>query len=63
MKLYPKHEASREEDKGFTAEEIRKGHHWLYADVECVECGKVQSVAMAGSTDNGKCIKCGGVTR
>jgi ribosomal protein S27E len=63
MKLYPRHEASREADKGFTAEEIRKGHHWLYADVECEDCGKVQSVAMAGSTDRGKCIKCGGRTR
>lgn len=63
MKLYPKHEACNEQDKGFTAEEIRRGVHWLYADVTCVSCGKVQSVAMAGSTDNGKCIKCGGVTR
>lgn len=62
MKLYPKHEAKHEEDKGFTAEEVRRGIHWLYADVKCEECGKVQSVAMAGSTDNGKCIKCGGRT-
>lgn len=61
MKLYPKHEF-REENKGFTAEEIRKGYHWLYADVRCIECGKIQSLAMAGSIDNGKCIKCGGRT-
>jgi ribosomal protein S27AE len=62
MKIYPKHE-SREEDRGFTAEEIRKNHHMLYADVTCERCGKVQSVAMAGSSDRGKCIKCGGATR
>lgn len=62
MKLYPKHEFGSQEDKGFTAEEVRRGIHWLYADVTCTECGKVQSVAQAGSTDNGKCIKCGGRT-
>lgn len=46
----------------FTAEEIRRGEHWLYADVKCESCGKVQLLAMSGSTDNGKCIKCGGKT-
>lgn len=63
MKIYPKTEFPNEEDKGFTAEDVRRGIIWLYADVECEVCGKVQSVAMAGSTDNGKCIKCGGRTR
>jgi ribosomal protein S27E len=61
MKIYPKHDGPREQ-AGFTAEEIKRGIHWLYADVKCQECGKVQSLATAGSTDNGKCIKCGGKT-
>lgn len=55
MKIYP-------QENGFTADEIRHGIHWLFTDVVCEECGKVQSLAMAGSTDNGKCIKCGGKT-
>lgn len=63
MKIYPKHEPGDKKDRGFTADEIERGIHWLYADVTCEKCGKVQSVAMAGSTDNGKCIKCGGKTR
>lgn len=62
MKIYPKHNL-QEEDRGFSAEEIRRGIHWLYTDVECEKCGKEQSVAMAGSIDNGKCIRCGGRTR
>ena len=61
MKLYPKHNVP-EEQSGFTAEEIRRGDHWLNTDVKCESCGKVQSLAMAGSTDKGKCIKCGGRT-
>lgn len=61
MKIYPKHN-HHEEDAGFTAEEIRLGHHWLYADVKCVDCGKVQSVAQVGGI-GGKCIKCGGETQ
>lgn len=61
MKIYPKHNEP-EEFAGFSAEEIRNGDHWLYTDVKCEECGKIQSLAMAGSTDNGKCIKCGGRT-
>lgn len=61
MKIYPQHNIS-EEQAGFTAEEICKGIHWLYADVKCEKCGKEQSLANAGSTDNGKCIKCGGRT-
>lgn len=55
MKIYPPNE-------GFTADEIRRGIHWLYTDVKCEECGHVMSLAMSGSTDNGKCIRCGGKT-
>lgn len=61
MKIYPKSNGT-EEDSGFTAEEIRRGIHWLYADVKCKDCGKEQSLAMAGSIDNGVCIRCGGKT-
>ena len=61
MKLYPKHHG-HEEDRGFTAEEIRRGVPLLYADVICKVCGKIQSLAMAGSSDAGRCISCGGET-
>lgn len=61
MKFYPKHNVLKE-DAGFTADEIRRNHHLLYADVTCEQCGKVQSLAAAGSISNGKCIKCGGKT-
>jgi hypothetical protein len=61
MKIYPKTNEPPE-TAGFTAEEIKKGHHWLYADVTCTVCGKLQSLAMAGGTP-GKCIKCGGLTQ
>lgn len=62
MKMYPK-QYGTEDEQGFTAEEIRRGDQWLYTDVTCTECGKVQSLAMAGSIDNGKCIRCGGETK
>ena len=61
MKIYPKPNVP-EEHAGFTAEEIRKGHHWLHADVKCVECGKEQSLVQVGGI-GGKCIKCGGDTQ
>lgn len=61
MKIYPKINVP-EDQAGFTADEIRRGMHWLNADVKCEDCGKELSLAMAGSVDNGKCIKCGGRT-
>ena len=61
MKQYPKHNGP-EELRGFTADEIRRNEHLLYADVERTVCGKVQSLASAGSIENRKCIKCGGIT-
>ncbi len=61
MKLYPKPNLPKEE-QGFTEEEVRKGIIWLYADVTCTKCGKVQTAAAAGSITNGSCIKCGGRT-
>lgn len=62
MRIYPKPTNLNSPEGGFTAEEIKRGEHWLRTDVTCTECGKEQPLAMAGSTDNGKCIKCGGET-
>ncbi len=58
MKIYPPHPPK----DGFTTDEINRGIHWLHADVTCENCGKEQSLASAGSTDNGTCIRCGGRT-
>jgi hypothetical protein len=44
MRQYPKHNGT-EDERGFTADEIRRGIHTLYADNECPECGRIQPVA------------------
>jgi len=62
MRIYPYPKSESRPDGGFTADEITSGQWTLRADVECTVCGKAQSLAMAGSTDNGQCIKCGGKT-
>lgn len=62
MKIYPLPKDGLRPDGGFMAEEIARGDHWLHMDVECTECGKVQPLAIAGSTDRGQCIGCGGRT-
>lgn len=51
MHIYPPSE-------GLTAEELRKGHWALYADVHCDRCDRDYSVAQVGSVD-GNCPKCG----
>ena len=43
-KQYPKTNGP-EEDRGFTADEIRRGIHTIYADYECPDCGRIQPVA------------------
>lgn len=53
IKQYPKHNGS-EEDRGFTADEIKRGIHILYQDYECPDCGKVQAVSMGRI-----CLSCG----
>jgi len=45
-------------DEGFSADEIKRGLHWVYADVECPHCGKVQPVA-ATTYVGGPCVQCG----
>ena len=48
-------------DGGYTGEQIRKGHHWVNADITCPHCGKEQPVAMTGYL-GGPCVKCGRLT-
>lgn len=60
MKIYPKHNAP-EGAKGFSEEELRRGDHWLYADVTCEDCKKVQALSQVGGF-GGPCIRCGGRT-
>lgn len=55
MKIYAPKE-------GFSQDDIKQGNHWLRTDVICTVCNKEQPLAMAGSTDNGECIRCGGKT-
>ena len=63
MKFYPPRATKRDPDRdGFTHQEVKSGAMFLYADVQCHDCKFVMSLAMAGSTDNGKCVKCGGKT-
>jgi len=52
-RTYPK-----DRETGFTADEIRRGVHWVYTDYECPHCGKVQPVAALGSV-GGPCVCCG----
>ena len=48
-------------DNGFTADDVRNGRMWVYADVECPHCGKVQPVA-ATQYVGGPCVQCGQLT-
>ena len=57
-KFYPK-TVGHEENLGFSAEEIRLGHHWIYADVVCDNCGKEYHV----SQDGKNCRSCGEVLK
>ena len=53
MKIYPK--TDNLIDRGFTEQDIKNGTIYLYIDVQCVDCNKIQSYAQS----QGKCIKCG----
>ena len=55
IKLYPKHNAVSD---GFSADEVLNGIPWLYADIECQHCGKIQPVA-ATHYLGGPCVRCG----
>lgn len=54
MKFYPQ--------KDYSKDEIRRGIIFCCADVKCHDCQFEMPLAVANSTDNGKCIKCGGKT-
>ena len=47
--------------RNYTEAEVRHGHLWLYADVECPHCGKNQPVA-ATHYVGGPCVRCGELT-
>ena len=57
IKFYPKTN-SNEGDRGYSEEEIKRNLHWIYADIECPHCKKLQPVA-ATHYLGGPCIKCG----
>lgn len=64
MKIYPKRTGAFGEIQiGFSNEEIKDGTIYLFCDVECTNCGHIMTLADAGSTDNGKCTRCGGQTK
>lgn len=54
VKFYPKSHFD-DETNGYTAEEVKRGIHWLYADVICDSCGKDHHV----SEDGKPCHQCG----
>jgi DNA-directed RNA polymerase subunit RPC12/RpoP len=58
IKFYPKHSPGMDGNAGFSADEIKRSVHWLYADIECPHCGKLQAVANT-SYLGGPCIRCG----
>ncbi len=58
--MYPKTHGPVE-DRGFSADEIRRGIQWVYTDVTCPHCGKYQPVAATGYL-GGPCVACGELT-
>lgn len=61
LQFYPKHSADSTGNRGFSAEEVHNGHMWVYADITCPHCGKVQPVAVT-LYFGGPCCKCGKLT-
>lgn len=61
LQFYPKTTPDFDGNRGFSEEEVRKGHIWVYADITCPRCGKVQPVA-ATSYLGGPCCRCGNRT-
>jgi ribosomal protein S27E len=47
--------------EGFPADMVKRGEHWLYADVTCPACGKEQAVVATGYV-GGPCVGCGART-
>ena len=57
---YPKHDGA-EQDRGFTVDEIRRGLHLVYIDLECPHCGYIVSLANHRRRES-VCPRCGGET-
>lgn len=57
IKIYPNSYG----DGSYTAEEIRRGMHWVHADIECPHCGFNQPVTMTNYL-GGPCYRCGQLT-
>lgn len=55
MKFYPP-------TNKITKEDLTSGKVFVWADVKCEDCNHEMPLAMAGSIDNGKCVRCGGKT-
>ncbi len=60
FKFYPKTHGP-EDARGYSPAEIRSSQHWIYADVTCPHCEKVQPVA-ATCYVGGPCVACGQLT-
>lgn len=56
IKQYPKIEGLTR--VAFSVDEIERGEHTLWMDVECPHCGKEQSLARTGYI-GGPCCRCG----
>lgn len=62
MKFYPPKYVENGLRDGFTYNQVVSGAMFVYADVQCQDCKHTLPLAVAGSTDNGKCNRCGGKT-
>lgn len=60
LRFYPKPNGDASE-RGYSADEIRRGIHYIYADVQCPHCAKEQPVAATGYV-GGPCCGCGKLT-
>lgn len=60
VRIYPKPNG-KDENRGFTLEDIRNGEIYLYMDITCPHCGKEQSVAQTNYV-GGPCCNCGRLT-
>ena len=57
FEIYPPAQGG-ESERGYSAQDIRRGLHWVHTDVTCPHCAKEQPVAMTGYV-GGPCISCG----
>ena len=60
IKIYP-NPSSSSRDGSYSSDDIRRGVHWVNADVTCPHCGKLQPMA-ATHYLGGPCVRCGKLT-